>query len=77
MILSTASPYKFAPDVLTALRGKDAVEGLDVLCLRGSFRDATGVQIPKQIEALKTMPVRHQTVCEIDGMQEAMLKELQ
>ena len=75
VILATASPYKFATDVLAALKGKEAVEGLDAFACAEKLEAVTGVPIPKQIQALKTMPVRHRTVCEIDEMQEAMLKE--
>ena len=77
VILATASPYKFAPDVLAALKGKEAAEGLDAFQCAEKLHDITGEPIPRQITALKSMPVRHQTICEINGMQDAMLKELQ
>ncbi|MBN1778533.1 MAG: threonine synthase [Clostridiales bacterium] len=77
VILATASPYKFARDVLSALRGGEAVEGLDAFACVQKLEDITGVPIPKQIAALRSMPVRHQTICEVDGMQEAILNELQ
>jgi threonine synthase len=76
VILATASPYKFAEDVLAALKGKQAAEGLDAFECAERLEAYTGVPIPKQIKALKNMPVRHKTICEIDGMQEAMLEEL-
>ncbi len=76
VILATASPYKFAGDVLAALQGKKAVEGLDAFACAEKLQALTGVPIPKQISALKSMPVRHKTVCKIDAMQDAMLKEL-
>ena len=76
VILATASPYKFASDVLAALKGKEAVEGLDAFACAAKLKEETGVPIPKPIQALQSMPVRHKTVCEIQDMQETMLKEL-
>ncbi|NBJ14002.1 MAG: threonine synthase [Dehalobacter sp. 4CP] len=76
VVLATASPYKFARDVLTALKGREAAEGLNSFECAQKLAEVTGVPVPKQIEALKSMPVRHQTVCEIGDMQEAMLGEL-
>ena len=76
VILATASPYKFSGDVLAALKGKQAVDGLDAFACAEMLEKTTGVPIPRQIKALKTMPVRHQTVCEIEDMQNAMIKEL-
>ena len=77
VILSTASPYKFAGDVLAALQGKDAVKGLNAFQCAEALQKLTGVPIPKQITALQSMPERHRAVCEIDDMQAAMLRELQ
>ena len=75
VVLATASPYKFASEVLAALKGSQAVEGLDAFACAEKLQAITGVPIPKQIQALKTMPVRHQAVCEINEMQEAMLQD--
>ena len=59
VILATASPYKFAPDVLAALQGSDAVQGLDAFQCAQNLQEMTGVPIPNQISALKSMPERH------------------
>ena len=77
VILATASPYKFAPDVLAALRGRETLEGLDAFACADRLEAITGVAVPKQIRALQTMPVRHQAVCEIGAMQEALFREFQ
>ncbi|MBE0601262.1 MAG: threonine synthase, partial [Firmicutes bacterium] len=77
VILATASPYKFAADVLAALKGREAVEGLDAFQCAHKLHEITGMPIPKQIMALQSMPIRHQTICEIGEMQDAMLKALQ
>jgi len=76
VILATASPYKFSRDVLAALRGSDAAEGLDAFACARKLEEFTGAPVPKQIAALKSKPVRHRTVCEVDDMQEAILKAL-
>ena len=75
VILSTASPYKFASDVLAALKGKKAAQGLDAFACADQLAESMGGTVPKQIAALKTMPERHQTICEISEMQDIMLKE--
>lgn len=67
VIASTASPYKFTRSVMTAIDGKydsradfELVDELEAL---------SGVKVPKAIEEIRTAPVRHQTVCEVDKMQ--------
>lgn len=42
VIVSTASPYKFAADVLTAVAGKNAVAGLDALPARMNWKRVRG-----------------------------------
>lgn len=60
IIASTASPYKFANDVLAAVNENlvtaDEYENLAVLS------DASGVKIPKQLASLKEKPVLHTDV---------------
>ncbi len=72
VIASTASPYKFTRSVMTAIDGKydsradfELVDELEAL---------SGVKVPKAIDEIRTAPVRHQTVCEVDKMQ-AVVKE--
>ena len=75
VILATASPYKFASDVLAALQGQEAVRCLDAFACAQKLQEVSGVPIPRQIKELQTLPVRHKTVCEIDEMQDAMLND--
>ncbi|MEA4997838.1 MAG: threonine synthase [Candidatus Limiplasma sp.] len=72
VIVATASPYKFAEDVLTSLLGKAAAEGLTAFDCADRLSAHTGVPIPSQIKALKTLPVRHTQVCEKDQMEQAL-----
>ncbi len=73
VIVSTASPYKFAADVLSAVEGREAVEGLDAFQCSELLEKVTGVKVPQQIKALRSLPVRHKQQCERDAMAEAVL----
>ena len=76
VIVSTASPYKFAPDVAAALLGEDAVEDLDFFACAKRLEKLTGVAIPKQIYELRDLPVRHTATCAPDGMEAAVMDAL-
>ncbi len=73
VIVSTASPYKFAQDVLSAVAGKETAAGLDAFQCAEKLAEITGVPVPKQVKALKTLPVRHKGVCGKDEMAQAVL----
>jgi threonine synthase len=64
--LSTASPYKFSADVLSAL-GTD-VSGLDGFACMDRLQALTGVAAPAQLSGLRDAPVLHADVCDMDGM---------
>ena len=74
VIASTASPYKFARSVMTAIDKnydkKDDMELIDELNVLG------GIKIPKAIEDIRTAPVLHNTVCEAEDMQKEVEKYL-
>jgi len=76
VIVSTASPYKFAPDVAAALLGEDAVEDLDFFACAKRLEKLSGVPIPRQVYELRDLPVRHTASCAPDGMEEAVLNAL-
>ena len=71
IVLSTASPYKFGASVLHAL-GKDT-DGLDEFTLMERLQKHSGMPIPTRLAALRTASVRHEEVCEKDGMRDAVL----
>ena len=73
VIVSTASPYKFAADVLTALKGKEAVSGLDAFQCSEELEKVSGMPVPQQVKELRELPVRHKAKCEKDGMAQAVL----
>lgn len=76
VLLATASPYKFAEDVLASLKGREEAAGLDAFACAGKLEQLTGVPIPQAISGLRALPVRHETVCDKEEMEAALLKEL-
>lgn len=75
IIVSTASPFKFADAVLEAVSGEpmdgddfDKVEALSAL---------TGVDIPTPIEELKEAEVRFHNICSKEDMPHAVMQLLQ
>ena len=66
VIASTASPYKFTRSVMNAIDAKyDSMtdfELVDELCR------ISNVKIPQAIEEIRTAPVLHKTVCEVEEM---------
>ena len=71
IVLSTASPYKFGASVLHAI-GADA-ETLDDFAQMECLHERSGMPIPPRLAALRTAPVRHEEICEKDGMRDAVL----
>lgn len=74
VIASTASPYKFTRSVMTAIDEKyssrpdfELVDELEKL---------SKVKVPQAIEEIRTAPVLHQTVCEVNEMQSVVKKFL-
>lgn len=67
VIASTASPYKFARSVMTAIDAEyqdmEEFELVDELCR------ISGVAVPEAVEEIRFAPVLHQTECDIDQMQ--------
>ena len=66
VIASTASPYKFTRSVMNAI-DKEYDKKTDFE-LVDELNRLSGVKVPQAIEDIRTAPVRHNTVCEKDGM---------
>lgn len=62
VIVSTASPYKFAESVLKSIGIKNVPE--DDYEQAIILRDITGVKIPNALEEIHYADIRHDTVCE-------------
>ncbi len=69
VVLSTANPYKFATDVLSAFEtpGDDDFANADRLFA------VTDVPVPKGLNELRNKPERHLDVCEISDMPERVV----
>ena len=74
VIASTASPYKFARSVMTAIDRK--YENRPDFELIDELETISGVKVPQAIEDIRTAPVRHKTVCEVEEMQSVVKKFL-
>lgn len=61
VIVSTASPYKFAADVLDAIHPD---HGCDAISAMAELSRVTGVKVPKPLEGLDKREVRFKGVCE-------------
>ena len=66
VIASTASPYKFTRAVLNSI--DPAYDKKDDFELFEDLKLLSGVDIPKAIQDIISAPVRHDTVCEKDGL---------
>ncbi len=64
VVLSTASPYKFAGDVLCAL-GEEGYTGFDAL---DKLNAITGVPVPANLESLRGMEEIHKDVVDVCGL---------
>ena len=71
VIASTASPYKFNGSVLAALGAETS--GLDEFQLLDKLAEYNPQPVPAGLAALAHLDVRHQGVCEKNGMRAAVL----
>ena len=67
VIASTASPYKFGRSVMTAIDSKYAA--MDEFELVDELNRLSNVTVPNAVEEIRTAPVRHKTVCNVDEME--------
>lgn len=75
IIASTASPYKFAGDVVNAIRGEQTTQ-TDQSVLVEELSKLMLSKPPKQIAALFQKPVRFQGVCDAEAMQDTIFAAL-
>jgi len=75
VVLSTASPYKFANSVLSALEDK-TVTAEDPFVMLDKLHEMTGTEIPERMAALKELPNLHNEVIPADKMEMAVLTNL-
>ena len=68
VIVSTASPYKFTKDVMTAIDRH--YEDMDPFALMGELERLSCVPVPGPINGLEKRPILHKTVCEKDELKD-------
>lgn len=73
VIASTASPYKFAKSVLSAVSDETGKDEFDTVKLLSS---KTATEIPEPIKALENATVRFKEICEKDEMLESVYSAL-
>jgi threonine synthase len=71
LTVSTASPYKFAKDVLNALDPQSTADGTQALV---ALSDKTSTAIPTPLSGLDKKPVRFNTIIDKNEMVSAVLK---
>ena len=74
IIASTASPFKFARSVMTAIDEKYSTMGDFELI--DELSAIANVPVPQAVEDIRTAPVRHTTQCDVDAMEETVKKWL-
>ena len=70
VIASTASPFKFARSVMSAIDSK--YEGMEDFSLIDELCRISGVKVPKAVEDIRTAPVLHDKVIETNEMRQAV-----
>lgn len=74
VIASTASPYKFTRSVMHAVDAKyDSMGDFELV---DELLKISGVRVPKAIEEIRTAPVLHDTVVDVDQMKAVVMKFL-
>ena len=75
VIASTASPYKFARSVMTAIDEK--YNKLEEFPLIDELQKISGMAIPKAIEEIRNAQILHNTECDVDKMEDTVKMILQ
>lgn len=75
VIASTASPYKFARSVMTAI--DDKYNQLDEFALIDELQKVSGIPVPNAIEEIRNAQILHNTECDVDKMEDTVKTILQ
>jgi threonine synthase len=76
VIVSTASPFKFAGSVAGAIFGDEAVIGASEFELTEMLASGCGLKIPAALDGLAQKKAIHNMVCEKEEMKDAVLRIL-
>ena len=71
ILASTASPYKFTRSVLHAIDA-EKYDSLGDFEQMDALSEISSTEIPRAIEEIRTAPVRHTAVCDVDQMGQAV-----
>ncbi len=71
LVVSTASPYKFAGDVLLSLSGEKPENDL---CAPAALEEKTGVQIPSPLAGILTKKATHTSVIDKNDMPSSVIE---
>ena len=70
VIASTASPYKFAGSVMSAINSK--YKGQDDFKLIEELQKVSGTELPNAIKEIMNAEIRHNTECDVDQMEQTV-----
>jgi len=70
VIISTASPYKFARSVMEAI--DDKYGQMEDFALIDIMKEVSGVELPKAIEEIRNAEIKHKTVVEVGEMEKTV-----
>ena len=70
VIISTASPYKFARSVMEAIDNKYGQ--MEDFALIDIMKEVSGVELPKAIEEIRNAEIKHKTVVEVEEMEKTV-----
>lgn len=70
VIASTASPYKFAGSVMSAINPK--YKGQDDFKLIEELQKVSGTELPNAIKEIMNAEIRHNTECDVDQMEQTV-----
>ena len=70
VIASTASPYKFAGSVISAIDPK--YKGQDDFKLIEELQKVSGTELPNAIKEIMNAEIRHNTECDVDQMEQTV-----
>lgn len=75
IVLSTASPYKFADSVLEGL-GEEVKPGDNPFELLRALNSKTGLPVPSKLAALENKELLHTQIIDADAMKDTVIKNL-
>ncbi|HZJ83645.1 MAG TPA: threonine synthase, partial [Clostridia bacterium] len=74
ILVSTASPFKFAQDVLLAILDKETTEDRDAFQILDRLASISKGEIPVGLDELKDKPILHDAVCPKEFMGDIVIK---